>query len=546
VPHELKRCLALILFIALVPCALPAKSPGGDTIPSDAELASSGAVIGEILIDNQNIFDESDPQDNTKLFRLANRLHIRTRERVVRDQLLFRTGDRFSRHVLDESERILRSDRYFYDAWITPVSYHDGQVDLRVTTRDVWTLNPGISFGRRGGKNTSGIEIEELNVLGTGSGISLSHKSGIDRDETQIQLSDQHAFGTWTSVKAKFSDNSDGSHRELFIDHPFYALDVRRAGGIGANDHDRIDSLYDRGQVVDQFREHRRFAEGYFGWSSGLDSGWVRRWRVGATYDERHFDTARTWTGISLIPQDRKFFYPWIRLDLIQDDYEKLRNRDQIEKTEDFYLGATASVRVGWANSTFGSSRSAMLFRSAVGDGFAPSARSTLLFATTFNGRLESGELRNAVLDSTLRYYAKQSRSWLFFTALEAATGRNLDLDSQILLGGDSGLRGYPLRYQGGNSRALLTVEQRYFTDWYPFRLLRVGAAVFFDAGRTWGTAPLATPSLGLLKDAGFGLRFGNSRSGLGNVIHVDVAFPLDGDTSIKKVQFLVETKESF
>jgi hypothetical protein len=50
----------------------------------------------------------------------------------------------------------------------------------------------------------------------------------------------------------------------------------------------------------------------------------------------------------------------------------------------------------------------------------------------------------------------------------------------------------------------------------------------------------------GLLRDIGFGLRLGNSRSGLGNVLHVDVAFPLDGVSAIDKVQFLIETKQSF
>jgi outer membrane protein assembly factor BamA len=108
-----------------------------ETIPSDAQLESSGAVIGEILIDNQNIFDPQDPREDRKLFRLANRLHIKTRGYVVRDQLLFHAGDPFSRRLLEESARILRSDRYFYDAWIEPVRYHDGQVDVRVTTRDV-------------------------------------------------------------------------------------------------------------------------------------------------------------------------------------------------------------------------------------------------------------------------------------------------------------------------------------------------------------------------------------------------------------------------
>jgi hypothetical protein len=56
----------------------------------------------------------------------------------------------------------------------------------------------------------------------------------------------------------------------------------------------------------------------------------------------------------------------------------------------------------------------------------------------------------------------------------------------------------------------------------------------------------VTTPSLGLLKDVGVGLRIGSTRSGLGNIIHVDLAVPLDGDPSIKKVQLLVETKQSF
>ena len=142
------------------------------------------------------------------------------------------------------------------------------------------------------------------------------------------------------------------------------------------------------------------------------------------------------------------------------------------------------------------------------------------------------------MLDSAVRYYVRQSERRLFFTTLEASVGRALDLETQILLGGDNGLRGYPLRYQGGEARALLTVEQRYFTNWYPFRLFRVGAAAFFDIGRTWGESPVSTPSQGLLKDVGIGLRFGNSRSGLGNIIHVDLAFPLDGDSSIEACRF--------
>ena len=517
-------------------------------IPPDAELEASGAVIGEIVIDNQNIFNLADPKDDTKLFRLADRLHIRTRKDVIRHQLLFKPGERYSRRVLDESERILRNDGYFYDAWIQPIRYHDGKVDLRVTTKDVWTLNPGFNFGRSGGSNSTGVQIQDTNILGTGADLKLSHTSTVDRSESQLSLSDQHALGSWTSYSLNFANLSDGHLREFTVQQPFYSFDTRHAAGVyGLNDL-QTDSLWDRGQVIDQFQDLHQGAQVYTGWSSGLQNGWVRRWSTGLTYDEHRFAPVSTWTGVTAIPPDRRFLYPWAQFDLVEDDYLKLWNHDEIARTEDFYLGTALSVRAGWADAAAGSSQSAFIFQSNASRGFRDGGASTLLLYWDFSGRVTDGALHNGMMDASVRYYAEQSRNWLFFTTLSGTKGWRLDLDDQILLGGDNGLRGYPLRYQDGATRALFTVEQRYFTDWYPFRLFRVGAAVFFDAGRTWGNSsvPLAQPSLGVLKDAGFGLRFGNARSGLGNVVHVDLAFPFSGDRTIKKVQFLVQTEKSF
>jgi hypothetical protein len=62
-------------------------------------------------------------------------------------------------------------------------------------------------------------------------------------------------------------------------------------------------------------------------------------------------------------------------------------------------------------------------------------------------------------------------------------------------------------------------------------------------ASRCRGRDPLGTAPQGLLRDFGFGLRLGGNRSAQANVRHIDVAFPLDGDSSIRKVQFLLETK---
>jgi hypothetical protein len=541
------RCPALLLALILACASVQGADDGASSpLPTAQQLEDSGAVIGDILIDPQNIFDLSDPKEDKALFRLANRLHLKTREGVVRQQLLFHPGDRYSQRELEESERILRSARYIYDASVRVIAYHDGRVDIAVTTRDVWTLDPGISFGRKGGKSSFGFELEELNILGTGTSISASHKSNVDRDTNTLEFKDPHLGSSWIALAAKYANNSDGSVRGLSVERPFYSLDAPYAAGFAGLDDDRIESLYDRGDIVDKFRDRARSATLYGGWSRGLLNGWTTRWTVGATYDDEQFRAEPSWTGASLVPQDRRLVYPWIGFDLIQNDFEKLRNRDQIGRTEDFYLGTRVSAKLGWADTAFGSDRRALIFYGAAGHGISAGESSTMLFSTSVSGRVEDGDLRNAVFNGAVRYYLQQSRKRLFFATLDASVGDNLDLDNQVLLGGDSGLRGYPLRYQAGDSRALLTLEQRYFTDWYPFRLFRIGGAAFFDVGRTWGESPVSAPSLGLLKDVGFGLRIGNSRSGLGNVIHVDVAFPLDGDSSISGVQFVVETKQRF
>lgn len=520
--------------------------PRPPELPSDHQLEASGATVGRVEIVAENIFDINNAEENTALFRLANHLHIRTRERTIAAQLLFASGMLYSARTLQESERILRSTRYLYDARIRPVAYHDGQVDIEVRTRDVWTLNPGLSFGRSGGRNTSGFEIEELNLLGLGSELSLGRKSDVDRDSTLAKFRDRNFLGSWWDLYAQLSDNSDGQARELAIAHPFYSLDTRWAAGVSVADDDRIDSQYALGRIANAFRTRQKHATLYGGWSAGLADGWAHRWTAGLTYDANQFTATEAMGLAGQVPGDRKLIYPWIGYELLQDAYETARNRDQIEKTEDFHLGWRFSAQLGWAAPAFGSDRDAVVFKSELNKGMQPAPGHTVLFGTSVAGRLEDGNLANGIASVGSRYYLRQSPHRVFFATLQVDVTSALDAEKQLLLGGDSGLRGYPLRYQAGEGRWLFTAEQRWFSDWYPFRLFNVGGAAFVDIGRAWGDDVLGVPDRGVLKDVGFGLRLGNSRSALGNVLHIDVAFPLDRADSISGAQILIESKQSF
>ena len=509
-------------------------------------------MVGAVRLVRINVFDPNIDAENTALFRLANRAHIVTRESSVAAQLLFRPGDRYDARLLRESERILRSHEYLRDARIVPVAYHDGTVDIEVVTEDTWTLKPEVKFGRQGGKNSSGFGLEEKNIFGTGGHLAVKSSSSVDRSSRFIEYGDSAFAGSRWQVGALVAVNSDGHAQALDVARPFYALDSRWAAGVHLRNEKRVDSIYDYGSIVEQFQTHEREATAYAGWSAGMIGGWATRWTAGVTFDERHSGSLVSVNPAATLPPDRRLFYPWVGAELVEDDFRVTRNQDQIGRTEDLALGWRAKVRLGVSTRALGSDRQALVFDASASKGLEPSDSQTLLWSAAMTGRLADGGLQNSLLGVATRYYWRQTPRRTLFVGLGADRGVNLDVDRQLTLGGDTGLRGYPLRYRTGQGRWLLTVEERAFTDWYPFRLFTVGGAIFYDMGGTWGKnivpapVPPGSANRTVLKDAGFGLRLGNSRAALGSVIHIDVAFPIDGDASIRKVQFIVEAKRSF
>ena len=516
-------------------------------LPSDAELEAAHAVIGKIDIDPRNIFEESDPRENKGLYRLANRLHVRTKPSTIRAQLLFRSGDRYSAQRLAETERNLRKLVFIYDAKVFPVRYADGKVDVMVITRDVWTLSPSISFGRSGGTNSTSYSLQEENFLGWGKDLEIGRRSNVDRTSNIAEYSDPSVLGSrWTGALA-YVDSSDGNQRIAQLSRPFYALDTQWSATLSGQTYDRTVSRYFLGNIVDQFNNDEKtyLIEG--GVSSGLVDGWSRRLLFGMYYDRNDFlPTPATTLPAKPLPPERTLSYPFVGFDIIQDQYGKAGDENQIGKTEDLYYGTEVTGEVGYSDAAFGANHDALMVKSAVVHGLEWPHEQQLFLNWDLSSRLESDHARNLISDAAVRYYWRWRPDWLLYGSLSGTVTHLLDPDVQLLLGGDNGLRGYPLRYEAGTSRGLLTVEQRVFTDWYPFRLIRVGAAAFADVGRTWGSGIVGNSNLGLLSDVGLGLRLGNVRSGLGNVLHIDIAVPLKDVPGNQKVQLLVQTQQSF
>jgi outer membrane protein assembly factor BamA len=179
-------------------------------VPSDAELEERQAVIGEIYFNIGDIFNELDPREDKSLYRLANRLHIKTREAAIRAQLLFTTGDRYSARLIGETERVLRRLDFIQDATIHPIAYDGQKVDLLVQTRDVWTLQPGFSYERKGGENATSIEVEEENLLGYGKSVKVEWSKDVERTAVLLQYRDPNVLWSRWRSELSYSINDDG------------------------------------------------------------------------------------------------------------------------------------------------------------------------------------------------------------------------------------------------------------------------------------------------------------------------------------------------
>lgn len=115
-----------------------------------------GRVVRSIAIKRLNVFgtsvyDTSRTAKNT-FERFANKLHISTRESVIRNSfLLFEVGDIVNPQKLKDNERLLRQQPFLHDARINvdPDPDRPNFVDILIVTQDTWSLTPLVDYSSR-------------------------------------------------------------------------------------------------------------------------------------------------------------------------------------------------------------------------------------------------------------------------------------------------------------------------------------------------------------------------------------------------------------
>jgi hypothetical protein len=543
---------ALLAAAARAGAQVPADTAAAKGVSEgDAETCPDG-VVSDVFIDNKSVFDvgseELDPRFNWA-YRLANGLHVRTKESVIRRELLFTEGDCYRPEELEDSERILRAASYIADADVFAVKQADGSYHVLVETRDEWSTR--LEAQMEGGVGLRGVELREDNLLGTGQHVSAFYRDRYGESLYGASFGTRQLLGTRLDAEVAVARTPVGSAVSQRLAYPFRG-EMGRWAFLQRFDHETDYFEVWRGDEDDVLRPYL-FSQS----RQSLDLGGVVRLGQRGNLTMFGLGVTGEWVvypdGGRLIPRggaagadDEPEPIP-VGLDSVSNlrvvflagqrnvRFDRRRALDAVRGTEDVTLGAEVELGIGRSLPRLSDDDDLALdFGVALaGDlpgGIFSGMRLGVEGRRDFEAPANAAEWRNVFGQLDLWAYWRPSpdsrHTWV--AAATAGGGWHVDVPFQVTLGSRSGLRGFSRNEYAGQRRAVVTLENRAYLGW-PFpRLFDLGSVVFVDAGRSWaGDDPFGRSSP-VAVSAGFGLRAAFP-PGSRRTYRLDVALPVAG-----------------
>lgn len=149
--------------------------------------------------------------------KIANSLHRNTRLNVIKNNLLFKEGDKLNPYLLADNERYLRDLNFIQDAIfrIRRVEGSTDQVDLVVVVKDVFSLGPDAGIG---GTTKFNFGVKDENFAGTGSKLGAGiffdgkRRPHVGFNAEYINRNIKGSFINWT-MGVKTFNNAFNSNR---------------------------------------------------------------------------------------------------------------------------------------------------------------------------------------------------------------------------------------------------------------------------------------------------------------------------------------------
>lgn len=499
--------------------------------------------VRDISVNRLPIFDESNEKENNALFRWINQIHIPTRQKVIGDQLLFEEGSEVNSQMLAENERLLRQQKYAADSKIRVLNKCGEEVDLEVVTKEVWTLVPGFSFHSSGGDNSLDIGIRDSNAFGSGQRASVFYSSDANRNSYKLNFENPNIGHTHRVVKLQAENSTDGYRYLAEYNLPFVSLDSREAWRFSFESTKEIITQYQFGKKTTEVQRDRDLAEISRGFSAGLVNGMTRRYVYGLREEKYNYARGKKLPSPKALPQDLTLVYPFFEFESIEDNFAVAYNISQIYRTEDISLGRQLRFSIGYDPA--GDQR--LVLQGKMSDTLLSQHKMLLQWKSDWYGRWNqrNNAWEDTLINFDLDFHRGQTEKRTLYLGFSASKAIRLNSSQQLTLGGSTGLRGFESHFLNGDARLKFTMEERYFSSYQLYQLLRIGYAAFVDIGKVYGNPQWGADRV--YKNIGVGLRLAPSKTDEGRIIHIDLAYPLGANIpGGKSVQLVIEAKTSF
>jgi hypothetical protein len=442
-------------------------------------------VIDTVIVEINDIYTAEEADENFAQS-FMNKLHIRTRDHVVWNELLFRQGESFDSATVAETIRNLRRTELFR-LIETDTFRVDGKFAVRIVTWDTWTTEPTIDIGvASDGTTTFEAGLTEYNLVGTGNRVGVVYKQEIDRAGVEIGGDFRRLFHSPVDVSGTVNLFDDGNWGDWLVGKPFRAFPDHRSLLYDGEAADRRILQFVATDVnVDTIPYQRRaFINRLEGGIATIATS-KRFLRIGGTGEVRREEYLQVPDTLGLVP-DTVTGTIGVYVDYSVANFELVRYTNGFtEEDLDLSVGVLFSSKLapegfGWETTGVGP-RIDFKGGTHVGSGY-------------FRGRIEANALFNgAGLDSgrvvmTATFAQRPAKKHITVLHLTGGVLKDPPPGSEFILGFDTPPRGFPPRAFVGTRSARGTLEHTWYwlDDMFGWELFGLGFAGFLDYGGAW------------------------------------------------------------
>lgn len=208
----------------------------------------NGKIIRKINIITLDPFGQSvaDTAQKPKNWseRTGNRLHLKTKKIAIYNLLLIKKNTPYDAYKIQESERIIRSQKYVSAVRITEeyAGKKSDSVDVTIRVLDSWSTIPRFSISN----SKASIGIKEKDFLGTGQQLDYRFTNSFENGDNgnEVTYSIPNIKNTFLSTVLHYKMDLDNNYtKSIDVERAFYSPLTKWAGGVYIGQEFRKDTM---------------------------------------------------------------------------------------------------------------------------------------------------------------------------------------------------------------------------------------------------------------------------------------------------------------